>query len=250
MNDPSLVPLYEALPLDAERSEIRLLILHPAGWHEPIRCDFNIVSLDDRPNYSALSYVWGQEKASDEISLRGCSFWVRPNLFKALRRLRAHGGGHTVTVWADAICINQESVAERNSQVAMMGEIYSLSERVHVWLGELEFASDIWPESSTATELGRCYDIPTVFNSCCLPSYTKGGADFQGAPNALPQSEALLRICLFLQFIAERDDFVRVSYTNWNPTSNVRLEDHFGRVLHAIMKNPWYVAGFILEIPH
>ena len=39
-------------------------------------------------------------------------------------------------VWADAICINQQDLLEKNSQVAMMRSIYQTSEQVIVWLGE------------------------------------------------------------------------------------------------------------------
>ena len=38
-------------------------------------------------------------------------------------------------VWADAICIDQEDVAEKVVQVGMMGEIYERAEGVVVWLG-------------------------------------------------------------------------------------------------------------------
>jgi hypothetical protein len=38
-------------------------------------------------------------------------------------------------VWADAICINQEDVIERNHQVQLMKEIYTKASKVVVWLG-------------------------------------------------------------------------------------------------------------------
>jgi hypothetical protein len=47
--------------------------------------------------------------------------------------------------WINAICINQDSVLERNHQVQMMRQIYSNAESVSVWLGEAdrELTSDI-----------------------------------------------------------------------------------------------------------
>ncbi|KAL1653251.1 cell separation during budding [Didymella pomorum] len=39
------------------------------------------------------------------------------------------------TVWADALCINQDDLSERAHQVTLMGRIYSQAERVVVWLG-------------------------------------------------------------------------------------------------------------------
>ncbi|KAF2471045.1 uncharacterized protein BDR25DRAFT_29912 [Lindgomyces ingoldianus] len=45
--------------------------------------------------------------------------------------------------WIDALCVNQENIAERNSQVAKMAEIFKASESVIVWLGkEDEFTTD------------------------------------------------------------------------------------------------------------
>jgi hypothetical protein len=43
--------------------------------------------------------------------------------------------GHRAYLWVDALCINQEDLSERASQVRMMGDIYKLSGRVLVWLG-------------------------------------------------------------------------------------------------------------------
>ncbi|KAK4501894.1 hypothetical protein PRZ48_007703 [Zasmidium cellare] len=39
-------------------------------------------------------------------------------------------------IWVDAMCINQGNVEERNSQVSMMGKIYSNAWVVWIWLGE------------------------------------------------------------------------------------------------------------------
>ena len=42
----------------------------------------------------------------------------------------------------DALCINQDSVTERNHQVQQMGDIYSDATLVHAWLGDdLQIAS-------------------------------------------------------------------------------------------------------------
>ncbi|KUJ10875.1 uncharacterized protein LY89DRAFT_739856 [Mollisia scopiformis] len=39
-------------------------------------------------------------------------------------------------VWVDALCINQDDLAERSQQVMLMRDIYSVAHRVVVWLGE------------------------------------------------------------------------------------------------------------------
>jgi hypothetical protein len=38
-------------------------------------------------------------------------------------------------LWIDQICINQNSVAEKSSQVELMGDVYSKAKQVIVWLG-------------------------------------------------------------------------------------------------------------------
>ncbi|KAJ1333112.1 HET domain-containing protein [Microdochium nivale] len=42
----------------------------------------------------------------------------------------------TITLWVDALCINQQDVTERAAQVNMMGRIYSSASDVIVWLGK------------------------------------------------------------------------------------------------------------------
>ena len=55
------------------------------------------------------------------------------NLATALVYLR-HNSEPRV-LWIDALCINQEDMEERNSQVARMADIFRLADRVVVWLG-------------------------------------------------------------------------------------------------------------------
>jgi len=44
----------------------------------------------------------------------------------------------TVSLWIDAVCINQKDKAEQASQIPLMGDIYSTAESVIVWLGRDE----------------------------------------------------------------------------------------------------------------
>jgi len=48
---------------------------------------------------------------------------------------RAKKNGVDSRIWIDAICIDQTNIEERNSQVAMMGRIYSASSYTLGWLG-------------------------------------------------------------------------------------------------------------------
>ncbi|KAK6218473.1 Ankyrin and HET domain-containing protein [Colletotrichum tabaci] len=59
---------------------------------------------------------------------------VTRSLATALRYLRSQDQG--VILWADSICIDQSNAAEKNVQVALMGDIYRTAECVRIWLGE------------------------------------------------------------------------------------------------------------------
>jgi hypothetical protein len=122
-------------------SEIRLLRLKPGGWDDPICCDLLHVNLDDRPNYIALSYAWGDPTKTQPISVDNRFYNVTTSLFSALRRLRfmffeEEEPTGNFDLWADAICINQEDQEEKALQIIRMCDIYALANTVLAWLGE------------------------------------------------------------------------------------------------------------------
>jgi hypothetical protein len=63
---------------------------------------------------------------------------VTVNLESALRHLRElyKEGEDSLVLWVDALCINQEDVGERTSQVQFMGAIYTQCQQVIVYLGD------------------------------------------------------------------------------------------------------------------
>ncbi|CAM1509004.1 Fc.00g027430.m01.CDS01 [Cosmosporella sp. VM-42] len=81
-------PLYE--PLDTTKSEIRLLDILSDGPGSTVNCSLRTVSLDDKPVFTALSYVWGDPAKSCEIILNGNRIGVTTNLESALRHVRRH----------------------------------------------------------------------------------------------------------------------------------------------------------------
>lgn len=137
--------IYRA-QLNSSQQEIRVLALHPANFHDPIKCTLETVSLKNCPHFNALSYVWGDSRLRGDIILNGVPVTVTSNLETALRHLRSHPKHHVDTtaipLWVDAVCINQEDFDERNEQVRMMKDIYSLADRVVIWLGEGNADSD------------------------------------------------------------------------------------------------------------
>ncbi|GKZ81956.1 hypothetical protein AnigIFM56816_006486 [Aspergillus niger] len=122
--------------LDPSANQIRLLTICPDENDEnPVRASLHTVSLSDTCDFDALSYVWGATSVSVDISVDDCLVGVTPNLHAFLRRIRQPNTERTV--WVDYVCINQNDISERNSQVALMCQIYSNARSVVAWLGDL-----------------------------------------------------------------------------------------------------------------
>jgi hypothetical protein len=69
---------------------------------------------------------------------------ITPSLHSALKRLRRKA--LTILVWADAVCINQNNIKEKNEQVPLMNKIYRQAGRVAVFLGAESDNSQLVPE--------------------------------------------------------------------------------------------------------
>src|SRR2546423_1242160 len=125
---------YEALDTDVS---IRLLQLEPEKDAEACVVTINIihVTLDQNPDYEALSYTWGEPIFDQLIQIgRNSHLLVTENLMRALKRLRHHTERRTL--WIDQICIDQSNVKERSHQVTLMRRIYQQARETLVWLGE------------------------------------------------------------------------------------------------------------------
>ena len=128
--DTNLCPsIYEPLP---GSNHIRLLHLEPGTGN--IQFTLRPVSLDDKPEYEAVSYCWGDVSDTRPVYCGTISLEITNSLHTALRRLRYEK--EIRVLWADAICINQHNVAEKNTQVQLMRRIYSQPSRVLIWLGD------------------------------------------------------------------------------------------------------------------
>ena len=128
-------------PLNLERREIRLLHIKPSlKLKDQPQCFLETVSLDDDPQFEALSYAWGDPNLTRPIRLEDREWYATINLEAGLRYLRSHS--EDMVIWVDALCIDGGSVDERNSQILLMKTIYSNAERVRVWLGEPTRGSD------------------------------------------------------------------------------------------------------------
>jgi hypothetical protein len=121
---------YRAIELD---KGIRLVTLHRRLPYLQVQITLKEVSLDSAPLYEAISYTWGEPQRTKKIFVNGLPFYTTPSTFNVLRS--RSNPWKTRVLWIDSICINQEDVAERSSQVLLMGEIYRCCSRAIVCLG-------------------------------------------------------------------------------------------------------------------
>ncbi|KAI1211182.1 uncharacterized protein F4807DRAFT_419295 [Annulohypoxylon truncatum] len=134
---------YTALPESGPGDHhIRLLDILPGGpKDEALRLGLRTTRLEDDPTYECLSYAWGTSDGDREAKdvfvvgpdAESFKLKIRKNLNDALRALQHPSRPRTI--WADAICINQEDHEERSNQVILMGLIYWSASRVNIWLG-------------------------------------------------------------------------------------------------------------------
>ncbi|KAI1461608.1 heterokaryon incompatibility protein-domain-containing protein [Annulohypoxylon moriforme] len=136
--------LYDSLPLSVLRKSIRVLEFHDSVPDSPVEAlqgHMRVVDLLDKPTFTALSYVWGTYKSPPhEIRCDGFSIQVTSNCRAALCALRRRFG--PITIWVDSICMNQQDDKEKESQIPLMGDIYSLAASVYIWLGEETLESE------------------------------------------------------------------------------------------------------------
>src|SRR5690348_9057999 len=93
---------HQYRPLDSNPSAIRLAELLPGHWEDPIRCGLEHTSLDELPQYEALSYMWGDASSTTTISLCGCAVRITKSLELALKYLRRTDSSRIL--WIDALC--------------------------------------------------------------------------------------------------------------------------------------------------
>lgn len=131
---------YKYEPLDEAGGQIRMLNLLPGLFESPVSISLFRASFKaEIISYEALSYTWGSPEDLAEINIitpEVSTLPVTMNLAQALQYLRYED--RTRVLWIDAICINQEDLQERSSQVKFMAHIYGKASRAVIWLGLAE----------------------------------------------------------------------------------------------------------------
>ncbi|KAL8840027.1 MAG: hypothetical protein Q9170_001511 [Blastenia crenularia] len=134
---------------------IRLLNILPGSRGDPIVCDLYYLSPESPPYFEAISYCWGEQEASVTIECDRQPLKITPNLSAAINSFRHEDV--SLLIWADAICIDQTSVEEKNAQVPLMRLIYQKAAVVQVWLGKDTPSKACQEAFNLLQELNRAY---------------------------------------------------------------------------------------------
>ncbi|CAH0041733.1 unnamed protein product [Clonostachys rhizophaga] len=142
-----------AYPDALGRDSIRLVQFIKPKWYtfglQSPRLVLSAYPIHDLPKFVALSYTWGHPhnqspgviKAYQQhfpIYVNNQQFHVLRNLKEALSSLLWFWefNDDVQHLWIDAICINQDDIAERAAQVSIMDQIFMRAQTTAVWLGQ------------------------------------------------------------------------------------------------------------------
>ncbi|KAK1714112.1 heterokaryon incompatibility protein-domain-containing protein [Colletotrichum acutatum] len=142
---------YQYTPFSTPKSIRLIRLVNTTDKSSPLECSFEETSLDNPVSYAALSYTWGGEP-SNQITQP--SLMITPNCAAVLNILRGPRI-RDLSLWVDAVCINQSSNDEKSVQVGMMAELYEKAKYVFVWLGN---------EWAPASVLALYKGVPRVKN--------------------------------------------------------------------------------------
>lgn len=121
--------------------QIRLVRVKHDFFRSRLRGEFINASFDSLPKYQAISYCWGNGGATERIWFGDHEYLqVTKSAIAVLGAVIDSGSKEHV--WIDALCIDQENTAEKNSQVLLMGDIYNAAASTLGWLGEAADDSD------------------------------------------------------------------------------------------------------------
>lgn len=111
----------------------RFFVLESGTGNEPLRGSLKTSKLDEAPYFEAISYVWGLLDRCVELICDNKQILITPSLSEVLHRVRLPDRSRTL--WTDSVCINQDDLDEKGSQVALMGGIYRRSNRTLICVG-------------------------------------------------------------------------------------------------------------------
>ena len=169
--------------------EIRLLDLQPGTDDMPLQGTIYHTTLERTVPYWAISYVWGDPSAANELITPEGNIRLTDSLHSAIKCLR-NDTDH-VFLWADAICINQDDNEEKAQQINMMSRIYNSAESVMAYLGDEANDSDL--AFRTLLQITTRYRRPKVWPEFPPPIPESWGESYSMyiSSKSIPTSAAL-----------------------------------------------------------
>ncbi|KAK6433400.1 hypothetical protein LTR95_010426 [Oleoguttula sp. CCFEE 5521] len=123
--------------------QIRLVELSSSRFFAaPLKCRLVNIDIDvEGRSYEAVSYTWGSSDKPTILICEGKAIPITQSLDAALRFFRFKYRSRPRRLWIDAVCINQDDGLEKESQIALMQEIYSRAIHSLIWLGRADYAT-------------------------------------------------------------------------------------------------------------
>ena len=109
-------------------------------WKDSIECTLDVVGFEEKPQYEALSYKWGDPQGHS-VKCNDQTLPVNIGLFYALQRFRL--SKQPRLLWVDEICINQDDEQDRIQELQKVHRIYAEAKCVLIWLGPDSEDSDV-----------------------------------------------------------------------------------------------------------
>ncbi|KAK2752917.1 hypothetical protein CKAH01_06158 [Colletotrichum kahawae] len=120
--------------------QVRLLRLNPDPDSDEVG-SLEVVELRDASPYYALSHSWTTQQSYHDVLINNRVITLGADLAACVHRLSQLARSNSELdppvchIWIDSICIDQSNLAERASQVSLMGQVYRGAIRTLIWLG-------------------------------------------------------------------------------------------------------------------
>lgn len=190
-----------------EQGYIRVLILQPGAGSDPLRCQLDHVPLDEDANFDAISYCWGSPKKTHQLICDGKRMGITQSLREALWQFRHPDRSRRL--WADAVCINQRNVKEKNFQVQEMHEVFRRAEHVLIWAG-IELPTDAMLFSGISTVFQALKrSQPDVETNLWALLIRTNAVQHEGNPHILESFDKTHIMCAAFRTLEERPIFSR-----------------------------------------
>lgn len=124
---------FQYHPLNDAKREYRLINIVNADQAESVEIELHTVSLDDPPPFAMISYTWGFAHDRTTIMCDGRPYLVPLKVADILHSLYHSPIDGVAYAWIDWLCMNQDDVEEKMSQVQLTPLLTRLAQVTIGW---------------------------------------------------------------------------------------------------------------------